>query len=95
MAVHGVPRAVDPPHDALRDVPPEPACAAARWRAARATWRAAKQRLVNRMRGTPYLVDMFWANTNRDQALPELFTQPNIDNSPFAQPIRPAVRRAS
>jgi radical SAM superfamily enzyme YgiQ (UPF0313 family) len=55
----------------------------------------AKQRLVSRLRGIPYLVDMFWANTNRDQANPELFTQPNIDNSPFAQPIRPAVRRAS
>jgi anaerobic magnesium-protoporphyrin IX monomethyl ester cyclase len=54
-----------------------------------------KQRLVDRMHGRPNLIHQFWANTNRDQALPELFVQPNFDSSPFAHPIEPAIRRAS
>ena len=50
---------------------------------------------MNRLQRRPNLLHQFWANTNRDQAMPELFVQPNFDNSPFARPIDPPIRRAS
>ncbi len=94
MAVRGVPRAVI--HRLIRSgaIRRNLRPFARLMRGAREAARA-KQRFVNRLQRRPNLLHQFWANTNRDQALPQLFTQPNWDNSPFARPLDSDLRRAS
>ena len=92
MAVHGVPRAVL--HRLLDGrlfmQHLQRFARVARRMQATARW---KDRVVDAAFGRPSFLQLLIENTNRDRAGDgDLSIQPNIDNSPFAQPIAPAAR---
>ncbi len=87
LAVHGVPRAVL--HRLLdsaffmRHI--RRFARLARAMQATARWR---DRMLDRFQNRPAIMQLYLENTNRDQADGDAMSvQPNIDNSPFAQPI--------
>ena len=92
MAVHGAPRAVL--HRLLDGrlfmQHLQRFARVARRMQATARW---KDRVVDAACGRPSFLQLLIDNTNRDHAGDgDLSIQPNIDSSPFAQPIAPAAR---
>jgi hypothetical protein len=85
MAVHGVPRAI------LHWLLDSPRFMKHIYRFARIARRMQetgrwKDRVVDRMKGRPNILQLLIDNTNRDQLRGEDLTiQPNVDHSPFAR----------
>jgi anaerobic magnesium-protoporphyrin IX monomethyl ester cyclase len=52
-----------------------------------------KMRIVDTVARRPNLLYQYWANTNRDDAFPSAFIQPNFDNSPLGASLNRVADR--